>query len=148
MLNVYDNYTKPQELTGYNELLPYVKVLQKLSTIHKFENGEFEDDEDFDYENYSSEFTDEEIKLLNDNKHSFYKYPLTSLLYAVYITHERFPEAEPYIMKVPNLAYEYAWYILSHGNVDTTVRWKDAEPYIMKDELVWNMYKKVFIDKD
>lgn len=38
---------------------------------------------------------------------------------------ERWPEAEPYIMKVPELAYVYARFAIQG-------RWPEAEPYIMQ----------------
>lgn len=50
---------------------------------------------------------------------------------------KRWPEAESYIMKMPQLAFDYAWRFIDG-------RWPEAEPYIMKDPEKWEKYKTHF----
>ena len=47
--------------------------------------------------------------------------------YAKRVIGDEWPEAEPYIMKDPELSFDYAIYFKDEG------RWPEAEPYIMKD---------------
>jgi len=54
------------------------------------------------------------------------KDPWLAYEYARDVLERRWPKAEPYIMKDPESACMYAHHILKH-------RWPEAEPYIMKD---------------
>ena len=56
--------------------------------------------------------------------HIIARVPELSYHYAAEVSHSRFPEAEPVIMKSTS-ACHYAMYIIKG-------RWKEAEPYIMK----------------
>lgn len=49
----------------------------------------------------------------------------------------RWPEAEPFIMKHPEAACNYAVFNLHE-------RWPEAEPYIKKDKKSWKFYKHFF----
>jgi len=64
------------------------------------------------------------------------KDPELAYLYAFGNLNHRWPEAEPYIMKNPWWAYWYAHDILKR-------RWPEAEPYIMKNPW-WNQYRSRF----
>lgn len=48
----------------------------------------------------------------------------------------RWPEAEPFIMKHPRAAANYAAFNLGE-------RWPEAEPYIKKDKRAWMFYKNM-----
>ena len=50
--------------------------------------------------------------------------------YALNVIQGRWPEAEPYIMKDPEMAYYYALNVIKD-------RWPEAEPYILKSPY-WN----------
>jgi hypothetical protein len=56
-------------------------------------------------------------------------------LYAYYVIGDRWPEAEPYIMKRPFAALGYSRSVIKG-------RWVEAEPYIMKDpeDAFWYAY--------
>jgi len=58
--------------------------------------------------------------------------------YAV-ATGKRFLEAEPYIMKDPEMAFHYANAVLRN-------KWPEAEPYIKQDEYYWSRYKSLMED--
>ena len=55
-------------------------------------------------------------------------------LYARDVIKGRWPEAEPYIMKDPHIAYLYA------NDLMEGKRWPEAEPYIMKDPSIASNY--------
>lgn len=59
------------------------------------------------------------------------KDPEYAYLYASHILKRPWPAAEPYIMKAPYWAYSYAYDI----NLKNREPWPEAEPYIMKDPL-------------
>lgn len=68
-----------------------------------------------------------------------YKFPRVAAEYASTLQ-TRFPEAEPYIMKDPFSAVDYAANVLKGP-------WKEAEPYILKDlyqtyQYIWNVREK------
>jgi hypothetical protein len=66
------------------------------------------------------------------------KDPLYAYNYTYYVLGGyRWPEAEPYIMKHPRMATDYAFYILGE-------RWPEAEPYIKQDPVQWDVYKYNF----
>ncbi len=51
--------------------------------------------------------------------------PKRALEFAAKVLGERWPEAEPYIMKDPESAFKYATYVMREP-------WPEAEPYILK----------------
>jgi len=60
--------------------------------------------------------------------------PLLAYSYAYDVIQGRWPEAEPYIMKNPQYAYRYALFIIGD-------KWPEAEPYIMLDPQYYRFYK-------
>ena len=64
--------------------------------------------------------------------------PIAAFNYAYEIIQDRFPEAEPVIMKDPIAAYSYAHEIIGE-------RWPEAEPTIMRDQAIASEYAFVII---
>jgi hypothetical protein len=71
-------------------------------------------------------------ELLKDKNIAEYLY-----WYAHYVIKDRWPEAEPYIVKDAMHACLYAENVLGH-------RWREAEPHIMKDPY-WSDYYAVYV---
>jgi hypothetical protein len=107
-------------------------VLQNGRPVIQY-TPDYEEISDIDNENV------EDPKLLSlllepdpdDNIHMVYTY-INKVLKS------RWPEAEPYIMKEPALAFRYALNIIKG-------RWPEAEPYIMKDDFMSYEYARDII---
>ena len=69
-------------------------------------------------------------KRIKERLEAFKKDPQMAYYVASAILKQRWPEAEPYIMKDPLYAYNYALRVLNRE------RWPEAEPYIMKNPRV------------
>lgn len=69
------------------------------------------------------------------------KYPDLAFQYAMRI-HSRLPEAEPYIMKSPRIAAEYAHLFFHKGY--TGIGWPEAEQYIKTNKYAWERYSEIF----
>lgn len=68
------------------------------------------------------------------------KDPLYAYTYAKNVLkRKRWPEAEPYIMQSPRWSLYYAYDVIGG-------RWLEAEPYIMKDPDEWELYKYNFLN--
>lgn len=63
------------------------------------------------------------------------KDPYGALQYARFVIKDRWPEAEPYIMEDPYDAYEYAQFVIRG-------RWREAEPIIMTDPQAAYLYAR------
>jgi hypothetical protein len=64
--------------------------------------------------------------------------PLQAVKYAWRTFESRtWPEAEPFIMKHPQAAANYAIF-------NTHERWPEAEQYIKKDKILWKYYRDFF----
>lgn len=68
------------------------------------------------------------------------KFPKLAFNYAHKIMKQRWPEAEPYIIKHPFWAYKYAVEVMRE-------RWPEAEPKIKRDALAFYLYSKFLGNK-
>ena len=59
---------------------------------------------------------------------------------------KRWPEAEPYIMKNPKYAFDYAYDVINKEK-NLGIRWPEAEPYIMKSPRYAHSYAYNVINK-
>ena len=149
MLNVYRYHDDPESLPLYN---PLGRLLQR--SLY-----------DTDFESIDKADLEALMPLIS-------RTATLATKYAREVIKGRWPEAEPYIMKVSYTAYGYArailyndpewpydrgrWpeaepYIMQepftaliYAKNILKHRWKEAEPYIMKNEGDWNNYKAHF----
>lgn len=130
MLNVYDKFTKPNELKSYNENYPYLAALQKLVSVHNAE-GIPEDVE----------------KLMSANKAKLLHYPLGAAYYAAYVMQSRWEEAEPTIMRDGEAIMKYVSQVINDGDDDSHIRWEDAEPYLKEYPLYAAEYALLILQR-
>ena len=142
MLNIYNYYQDAKSLPLYNEISSQMKL---LDNYHK---------------TWGRTVFAKDLSLI---KNIISVSPKYALQYAENIIKGRWPEAEPYIMKVTESAYFYAKYVIKgrwleaeenimkdpyfaaeYAKYILKERWLDAESYIMKDEEEWEEYKDYF----
>lgn len=109
--------------TVFHNGRPFIQYTPDLNQVKDFNNVDVKDHKLLSY-------------LIPD-----FKDPLVCRYYAQNVLEERWPEVEPYMMKYPQLAYEYTYYVINRGgSVNPLVRWTEAEPYIMKSPEYAYMY--------
>lgn len=147
MLNIYNKFDRPEELSGYEVNSRFFTALDKLMR---------------------GSINAEDKRLLIQNKDLIKKIPKDAVMYAGYIEHGRWLDAEPYIIKSRNPAYSYALYIIKRRwkdigypeveqlfmNEPITAyhyaryiikgRWLEAESIIKTDANIWSEYKEDF----
>lgn len=117
MLNVYDYYEEPDNLTLYD---PMNKLLSYL---------------DIGYVNkWGISITKEDLDPI---VHIIQKNPEDAYQYAIRVLKGRWEEAEPYIMKSPITAFRYAKFVMRE-------RWPEAEPIIKTYDDAWMHYRQFF----
>jgi hypothetical protein len=119
MLNVFKYFEKPDELNRH-DLQEHMHLLDLLS---------------------DARLSPEAKSQLEPVLHIIKKSPKLAYYYAKTILDERWPEAEPYIIKDPYWAYVYTYAVINKDHKrENMIRWKEAEPVIMKDAESAGMY--------
>lgn len=118
MINLYEYYEQPTELPLYGTL--YVPLSSYFDIGSQAQWGTTIHEAD-----------------LAPVLHIIQRDPQDAYQYSVRILKQRWPDAEPYIMKAPNAAYRYAKFVMRE-------RWLKAEPIIKKDEMCWVHYRQHF----
>jgi hypothetical protein len=125
MLNLYKYYDSPESLPLYDRLAHTMRV----AAIHNSGSIKLRDLDKGDLEAL--------MPIIS-------RTPWLANKYAREVLHGRWPEAEPIIMKVPNVAYSYVKTILAEDPEwpYPNGKWPDAEPYIMKNPFSAVLYAK------
>ena len=146
MLNIFDFYDNPSDLSNYNQFKIIDTYLVKEDKVHL-------SPEDLSHLKHLEKFIASDAHLsyqyaylLNDRflsgENVIMKDPLYAVIYARDILGwTRWKAAEKYIMKDPHAAYEYALYILDNN------RWPEAEKYIMKEPRFAFLYSKNILNR-
>lgn len=137
MINLYDYYSSPEELNGYENRIHFFPILAYEEILNGNKDPELLDVLKKDPE-YAFFYALNTIKGRWPEAEPFImKDPYYAYCYAEDIIKGRWLEAEPTILSNEACIYYYAAYVIGH-------RWPEAEPIIMKDPFNWDYYKKHF----
>jgi hypothetical protein len=121
MLNIYNKFTHPEELTDFGSD-QHVKLALRTFIEKPYK------------------LTDADKKVLTSHKNEFLKLDDPAMLFkfAWRILNDRWPEAEHIIMRDPKSAARYALDVINYEKPNPPIRWKEAEDSIKQDP--WGAY--------